>query len=435
MSGWTFALLAVAALAVVLTALAMLGKGRSPQSTSAWLLFLVVAPWAAIPAWLAFGSPARVPYRQGSPDRPTGFERLLDTVGAGPVREGNRVILLDDTGDARDELFALIESATDTLDVCLFALQRDDLGRDFARRLTERAEAGVKVRLLLDGVGAFIRPKRSLEALRAAGGDVRIHAPVWPPVRLWTMDRRNHRKMVIADGARAWMGGRNVGEDYLGDSAHAWSDLSMRVDGPVVEDMAALFAGDFGGETVAAPVTRSGDAPARLLASGPRQHGEALHDTLLHLVYRAESRIDIATPYFLPTEALTQGIAIAARRGVPVRILLPGKSNHRMADLARGAWLGELIEAGARLYRSPDPMCHAKAVRIDDLALVGSANFDSRSLLINAEMMLMLPGEDELAAVTAWFDARLDTAQAGVEDGGLLRRSVERVVRLASPLL
>ncbi len=173
----------------------------------------------------------------------------------------------------------------------------------------------------------------------------------------------------------------------------------------------------------------------QLVPCGPDTMFDLLHDALVNAIHSAKHRIWIATPYFLPTELLSNALVIAARRGLDVRILLPWRSNQRLADFARGAYLREIQEAGSKILFFHAGMMHAKASVIDDMAYVGSANFDVRSMLLNFEVALFVYDAATVEEVKSWFNTQEQKCALGIEPAGLVRRVSEGVFRLGAPML
>ncbi len=437
-------------LGVVLVGLAMLfvvQQRRSPQSAAAWLLFILLLPYVAIPVFLALGfrkQSARFPPIRFAPmhrttPTPQPVAKALQAFGIPPASDGNHLALHFESADARAALFHAVAQAQSRLDITFYLLDDDASGRDFIETLIERAQAGVAVRLILDRLGALHRPKAALQRLCAAGGKVRYFSPFLHRVGNGHLNLRNHRKMVIADLADVWAGGRNIGDAYLGEGQD-WIDLSFSLQGPVVQTYIDVFAADWDAIGTAHGALIAQNAPvgtvtAQLVPSGPDTPDDALHDALVCAIHRAEHSIWLTTPYFLPTEALLQALATAARRGVDVRIMLPQKSNQWVTDLARGAYLRDLAAAGCTILRLRQGMLHAKAGMIDDLAWVGSANFDVRSMLLNFESALMLYDAATVSALRDWFRGMEPLCAQGVVKPSLPRRFVEGIFRLGPPIL
>lgn len=440
------------ALGVLVTAVAVifvLQQRRTPQSSAAWVLFIVLVPYLAIPLLLMLGvrkQGSRFPEISLTPPPAeriarTAKTRALESLGAPPATGGNRLTLHDTAERARQALFDTIDSAEETLDILFYIVASDEAGRDFVQRLTEKARAGVKVRLNLDRLGSLTRPRRALKALQAAGGELRFFSPFIHPPDNGHMNLRNHRKLVIADRARIWSGGRNVANPYLGPGANTWTDLSYSVSGPAVQPFIDVFASDWDvtGKAVAGELLRHdasrGDAVLQVVPSGPDEPGDILYLALTTMIHGARDRVWISTPYFVPTEPLQLALSTAVRRGIDLRIMIPERSNQRTADLARGPFLRDLQDMGAQVLLHRGGMLHAKAGLIDDTAWLGTANFDVRSLLLNFELAMFCHDEGSVGRLESWFKARFGDCEAGIGRAGLPRRVVEGVFRLGAPIL
>jgi cardiolipin synthase len=310
----------------------------------------------------------------------------------------------------------------------------------------QRARDGVRVRLLIDGIGVLLGGRIDVRGLRAAGVQVALFVSPLRSMLPGRTNLRNHRKLVIADGTRAWTGGRNLAAEYfVGDPSrkrHAlpWVDLSFDFTGTLAGQMQQRFEWDWCFATGAAlppPVARDTMPPAesdallaQLVASGPDQRDDTLYVLLVSACFTARSRILAVTPYFVPDAVLLMALTLAARRHVAVDLVLPRHSNHRLADLARHAALRELTAAGGRVWLVPG-MVHAKAVVVDDnLALAGSANLDERSLFLNYELMVAFRAPADVARFATWIEWHRRTAEAYRGDRpGVLREMVEGLVR------
>ena len=391
----------------------LLRQRRSPAATLGWIVFMVSAPWLAVPVYLTLGTrklaiQTRPVLHADLSDTGTPLTRLLTSAGLPPPRQGNTVIWHRDGEAAWNELIAIVDGSTRTLDVLLFLLRDDVRSKHFMESLAARARAGVQVRLLIDGIGSLFLARSSLHRLRKAGVKTAWFIPLLHRPLRGRTNLRNHRKLVIADHALAWTGGRNVADEYFAADDH-WIDLSFSIAGPVVADLANLFAADWAfthkqaEQTGVHIPTATGEQTVQMIPSGPALARDALHELMLTACYGAQRRIWIATPYFVPDEALQQALVLAARRGVDVRLLLPLRSNHRLADWARARYLRELIAAGARVKAVPHAMLHAKALLADDLALAGSANTDLRSLFLNFELDCLFLSPSDGEALAMWL--------------------------------
>ncbi|MCR8725729.1 phospholipase D-like domain-containing protein [Frigidibacter sp. ROC022] len=444
-----FAVVGAAVVFVFATSL-VLQEQRAPQSTLAWMAFVILLPYLAIPAFVALG----VRKRRVALNRP------MPPVGPGPVHDlaallagygvaapssGNRLSFEADGQAAYASVMDLVEGARSSISVAIYILGDDAVGRAFCAALTERARQGVKVRVILDLVGALGPPRRMLKELRRAGGEIRVFAPLLHRPFEGRLNLRNHRKVVIVDGRTVWAGGRNIAAEYMGPEPDPdrWQDMSFRLTGPAVADFVRLFASDWqaaggtGAPEPAEPTTAEGgsDTPMWLLPSGPDTARDPLHDALTYACHAAQRRIWIVSPYFIPTDSLMQALSMSARRGIDVRIIVPGRSNQRFADLARGAYLRSLARDGCRCFLVAGSMVHAKVVLIDDRAFVGSANFDSRSLMLNFELMILFGDPDRLQELEGWADGLIRNAREAPPVSRGAYRLLEAVVRLTSPML
>jgi cardiolipin synthase A/B len=235
----------------------------------------------------------------------------------------------------------------------------------------------------------------------------------------------------------------NLASEYMGPSplATRWRDLSTLVAGEAVRPLEAVFDADWEFASGVSPATRAdhayaeGGAPLRVVPSGPDSPSDAIYDAILTAIFRAESRFWVSTPYFIPDEPLTRALTVAARRGIDVRIFVPAKSNHLIADLVAGPSLRELEAEGVRIYRHRT-MLHAKAILVDEtLAIVGSANFDMRSLFLDYEVALFLSTPAEVELLASWFRGVLERCGERLEDAGRARGLAEDLGRLLAPLV
>lgn len=444
-------------LALVLLA-HMLRAQRSPASTMAWLLIILLVPYLGVPLYLMFGGrklrrmagqKAPVYHRaRRSPDEMSGgaTERILQSYGVPPATSGNRVSLVTSGEEAYRLLLELISRAEQSIHITTYILGRDAVGTAIVARLAERAREGVEVRLLLDGVGSWRVGRRFLAPMLEAGAKVAYFMPVIHIPFRGRANLRNHRKIVVVDGRHALTGGMNLAEEYMGPTPlpTRWRDFSLVLSGPAVADLAGLFRSDWRfatGEDLAhegpppPPAAPSGSV-AQVVASGPDVAGDPLYESLVSLAFSATRRIWVVTPYFVPDETLARGLALAARRGTDVRLVVPAHSNHLMADLARASYLHEVHDAGGRILLYEPGMVHAKVVLIDDhMAIVGSANMDMRSLFLNYEVAVFLSSRPEVDATAAWIRSLVAESVAGIPARGRVRELAEDVVRLLSPLL
>jgi cardiolipin synthase len=447
-------------LALVLLA-NLLRERRSPSSTIAWLLIILLLPYVGVPLYLVFGGrkirrmarrKERVyqrPAAGADGDENGAVERLLASYGVPPATDGNRVELVTSGEDAYARVVRLFDEARSTIHITTYILGRDAGSQALIEHLTRRAAEGVKVRLLLDDVGSWRVRRRALAALTSAGAQVAYFMPMLHIPFRGRANLRNHRKLVVVDDRVALTGGMNLAWPYIGPPTekNLWRDLSVVVEGPAVSELAALFAGDWKFATDQdpefdvqpnQPVYPPGppSSVVQVVASGPDVAGDPLYESLLALIFSAKTRIWIVTPYYVPDEMLARALSLAARRGVDVRLIVPARSNHLSADLARASYLRDLHNAGGRVLLYSPVMLHAKAVVFDDqLAVIGSANMDMRSLLLNYEVALFVRSRALVAATAGWAEQLMADSRVELPGAGWSRELAENVVRLLSPLL
>lgn len=488
------ALLAYVLFAVVSIVL----ERRRPTATLAWILVLVLLPVVGLVAYLLIGrrkarrsrrsrrrrglrpteATAEIATLQRSPTdlapQVRGLLRLALTRAAGPVRRADEVEILSRPRDPFLAMERAIAGAQHRIHMQFYIWRGDASGSRMIELLTERAAAGVKVRLLYDDFGSIGTPLRHFERLRAAGGEVARYGAVKlrfarPRGRL---DFRNHRKLLCIDGALGFTGGLNIADEYRGTtrSGRVWNDLLVRMSGDAVLGLEAVFIEDWltatdqlvelhsdlpkakvepsMTERPSRPMTSTGPL-VQIIPSGPDQAPDGQDDnasviaaTFVAAIGTALERVWIVTPYFIPDEGLTLIIQTAALRGVDVKILVPNLSDndHRFVGLAARSYYDELIAAGCEIHEYVPGMLHSKYMVIDDtVAAIGSANMDVRSLYLNYEVTAMFYDRAVAGALAEVFveDVRNGRRVEAAERAQLpLRwRFAEGIARIMSPLL
>lgn len=382
-----------------------LQQRRAPTAAISWVLTIALLPYVGLPLYLLFGTrklvraKTRIVANSSRPDSGSIQDwprQLAASMNQPPVASYQKLHIHAGGKQALQALWDTIDSAKSDLVVCTFILAGDTVGRQLITRLIEKARSGVRIRLQIDGVGYLMGGWVNLNKLKGANVRVALHGPILHLPFKSSTNMRNHRKMVVADGKRLWCGGRNFAAEYFeGVPKHkAWEDLTFDLEGALAAQSRALFDQDWATSTgtptpeAMNPEPSASAAFAQVIASGPDQADDTVHDILVTACFKASNRIIAVTPYFVPGDALLMALSLAARRGVMVDLVLPKCSNHHMADFARHRALRHLAASGGRVWLVPY-MLHAKAVVIDDcLALAGSANLDSRSLFLNYELMV-----------------------------------------------
>jgi cardiolipin synthase A/B len=376
--------------------------------------------------------------------------KTLQAAGGFAPVGGNRVRLLL-TGEADfAELESGIQAAKHSIHITTFILSRDPTGRRIVELLAARAREGVKVRLLMDALGCLTSSRGFVEPLRRAGGEVGRFMPVLPFTSRGSANLRNHRKMAIFDGSAAIVGGRNIAREYMGPTPFAgrWRDFGALIEGPGVLVLEEVFIADWCFVTRQPPdplraEVQAGGAPVRgecelqVVASGPDVPGDPLYEGIVAMIQEAERSIWIVTPYFIPDEVLLRSLIVKARAGCRVTLIVPAQSNHPVADFARRNFTRALIAAGGTVLLYNGGMLHAKAIVVDNrVALMGSPNFDLRSLFVNFEIGVVIYTAPEIAAIAAWVEDLTRSCSAPVLTKRHLLPSVaEDLCRLLAPLL
>ena len=417
------------AMATVLIAVIVVQR-RAPGTTFAWLLAIVLIPYLGVPLYLMFG---------GRKVGTRGKAQLREP----PPRDGNSFELYTTGESAFAAVLEALESAQRSIHVSTLILGADEVGDAILEVLEAKAKAGLEVCVLLDSLFKRRAGRKNMHELQRSGGRLAWFMPVWhlPFRRQLRANLRLHRKIIVVDGETAIVGGMNLAREYMGPTPlpGRWVDLSAKIRGPAVADIAAVFRADWKfaakeelAEIAATP--RAGNARLQVVGSGPDVADDLIYDAFITAVFAAKQRLWIATPYFVPDEALLRGLVLAVRRGVDVRIVVPARSNHRTADYAGASYLRAVAQAGGRICCFAPTMLHAKAILVDDsIAAIGSANLDMRSLFFNYEIALFGSSKPEVDTLAAWFHG-LWPECGELAPAGRVRVVVESVARLIGPL-
>ena len=411
-------------------------RNRRPTSAMAWLLAIFFIPVLGILLFLLIGNPKlpRVRRRKqeqinhyiadtaknlrlGSlrPDPPEWFPPLVamnQAMGALPLSGDNGAHLISDYQTSLDAMADAIRGAQDYVHVEFYILQADDSTDNFFRAMEEAAARGIPVRVLLDYWANRWKPKyrETVRRLEAMGADWHVMLPVQPlRGRIQRPDLRNHRKLLVIDGTVGFLGSQNITDSSynlpknIRQGLH-WVDLMVRVDGPVVASLNAVFLSDYYAETDTVPegidITRietgAGDLDCQIVPSGPGFEVENNLRLFLGLLYAAQERIMIVSPYFVPDEALLAAVTSAVDRGVQVELFVSEQGDQAMVYHAQRSYYEALLRAGIRIWMYPKPyILHTKSLTVDDqVAVIGSSNMDMRSFGLNMEVSMLVRGEE-----------------------------------------
>lgn len=376
--------------------------------------------------------------------------KLTDHVSTLPLMGGNRFTLLINGDQAYPAMLAAIDQAEQSISLTTYIFDNDAWGKQFRNALARAARRDVAVRVLIDDVGARYSFPSIVGQLSRSGVEAARFMRSWKPWRFRYYNLRSHRKIMVVDGQTGFTGGMNIRASHvLGDKpAHPVQDLHFKVTGPVVAELQRAFASDWvftTREELSGPdwfpeLQPQGQAVARGIADGPDEDFDRLRKVLLGALSCARQSVRIATPYFLPDQELMTALKIAVLRGVRVEILQSGKSNLKMVGWASQPGLEELSRAGCTIIQTPPPFDHTKVMVVDDAwVLLGSGNWDPRSLYLNFEFNVEVYDRELAASVNGLLNqkkARGSVMSLGPgESFQQLRHLRNTVFRLFSPYL
>jgi cardiolipin synthase len=475
---WTYTVISVAAFVLALLSVpsVLIKRQGRPQSAMSWVLILFLLPLVGILCWWCFGRlhlerkrrKRRVATRQRA-------ERLSNVAGAlpgaaetdwevlpvrrlpdpesewyfPPTRENfiRRLVNADEAYPAMEEA---IRTAQRYVHVMFYIWQNDQTGRHFRDLLIEAARRGAEVRLLLDAIGTYTLRRGFMRPLIDAGARVETFSPITFFRRSLALNFRNHRKLVLSDSGVAVIGGLNIGDEYK----HRWQDVALEIRGPAVDHLQEIFADDWYFTTSEDFLDRNylgkwhgrdrtpevHSALCGVVASGPHTRINLMHEAFFIAINRAQERIRITTPYFVPDQTILAALRSAAFRGVDVQIIVPHKSDSWLATYAGRSYYPDLLRAGVRMYEYDGAFLHTKLALMDrSLSIVSSANMDIRSFRLNFELGCFIDSAPLVGDLDRLFNRYLDSSREvflqDVENKRYLVRLAESAAHLASPLL
>lgn len=338
---------------------------------------------------------------EGKPLLDTTFQKGIATLIEGntgmPVTAGNDIALMSNGVTLIDEMIEEISRAKHHIHIEFFIIRDDEIGRKFSDTLIKKAKEGVAIRLIYDGLGSRELNKSVLKELREGGVKVGIYDDVMQSILKGKLNHRNHRKILLIDGEIAYIGGFNIGNEYLGrdKSIGPWNDLQMKVRGELVLWIQKIFLGDWCyvteerliDEDFFPSVKGEADIAAQMITSGYDTHWNEISQLYFSLISGAREKVYIATPYLILNEGMVKALQTAALRGVEVRIVLPEKPDVFIVGWANSSFYADLIKAGVKIYLFKEGFLHSKAFCADgEITSVGSANFNSRSMFLDYEV-------------------------------------------------
>lgn len=355
-----------------------------------------------------------------APEDPAALRRALELGLGAPFQSGNRLEVLRNGDEIFPAMLAAVAAAERSVDLCTFVYWGGDIAERFAETLAARARAGVRVRVLLDGVGSLKMPDRLLHLMRDAGADVRKFRPpsTW---RVWRTDHRTHRKLLICDDRVGFTGGVGIAAEWEGDARHPgeWRETHLRLEGPAVDGLCGAFLSNWmetspGAAEAPEPheARHPGDADVLVLASTAAVAWSDVALLYHLLISGARERVRITTPYFVPDHDSFELLRATARRGVRVEILVAGAHNDsRLSQWAGRRHYQALVDAGVHVWHYERTMLHAKVITVDGhLSVLGSPNFNQRSMQKDDELCLVIGAPETCAQLDAHFDDDLEHA-------------------------
>jgi cardiolipin synthase A/B len=457
----------------VIAAVEAIMTARTAQGAIAWSVSLVSMPFVAVPAYLVFGRSkfegtlvayeqrkheidvlvAKIreqlrPWNVGGNDEP-GVYRAVQRLSGMELTRGNHAELLINGPATFDSILAGIAQAKHYALVQFYMFHDDGLGRRIQQALIERARAGVRVYVLYDEVGSKGLPKSYTDELRAAGVEVSSFKPTQGAGNRFQLNFRNHRKMVVVDGVAGWIGGHNVGDEYLGLDPEfvPWRDTHVRIVGPAVLQMQATILSDWYWATRNIPelnwtpaAATGSDQRVMIISSAPSQKLETAGLLFVTALHSARKRFWVSAPYFVPDEALMKALELAALRSVDVRIITTGKGDSLPVYLAAFHYIHQLRDLGIRFYAYKPGFLHEKVMLVDDeVSAVGTANFDNRSFRLNFEVTALIVDREFAARMKAMLESDFAHAEpidpAEFDQKPFWWRLGVNLSRLAAPVL
>ncbi|GIO22673.1 cardiolipin synthase [Oceanobacillus sp. J11TS1] len=368
------------------------------------------------------------------------------------LSEDNDIFIFHDGHQKFDALINDILAAKQEINVQYYIIQPDNLGKRVRDALVMKAKEGLKVRVLYDEVGSKKLPVGFFHELKRAGGEVRVFFPSFLKLINFRINNRNHRKLVIIDGKHSYIGGFNVGDEYLGEDKKFgyWRDTHFKIIGNAVNDIQVRFVMDW--HQAGKDKTwnykefrfylekHHGTSPVQIISSGPNSKTEHLKNMYIKMIHSAEESVFIQTPYFIPDTSFMDACKMALLSGIDVRIMIPCKPDHPFVYWATWACAGDLLEYGAKILLYENGFLHAKTIVVDKkIASVGTMNIDSRSFRLNFEVNAVTYDEGVSQELYRIFekDSKLSSelTPERYNNRSLLIKFKEGVSRLLSPIL
>ncbi len=481
MQGWPFFIIGLIIFNVIFAAFILFYERNKANSGRAWLLILFFLPILGFILYVFIGKPmtpkdAEQQKAYKNPEITALASEQLQAIkneefyfdsrvaakfgdviqmhlegDASPLTWNNTITAYTDGKLKFEALFRDLEAAEDHINLQYYIIRNDGIGEQLIQLLTHKAKQGISVHFLYDDIGSLSLPTSYFNEFLRAGGKAKPTIASKLPINL-RLNYRNHRKVAVIDGKIGYIGGFNVGDEYLGANRKIgyWRDTHLRIVGGAAASIQHQFLIDWNASSPNIPlvydkrffpeINGSGAAAVQIVESGPDKGISQIRDGMLKLISRAQRSIDIQTPYFVPDNAIVAALKVAAMGGVRVRLMIPAKADHAFMQDASLAFAGILIESGVRVFTYQNGFLHAKMLLVDEMAYtVGSANMDERSFSLNFEANAFVYDEEMAKEMVRLFERDIclttELDAKFFEDMPKTKRIKLRLAKLVAPIL
>ncbi|WP_242865744.1 cardiolipin synthase [Desulfosporosinus sp. HMP52] len=453
-------------------------ENRSPGNTMTWIFILALFPGLGFILYIVFGKKTRgeIFCNKHIPDTPlkpwgrdyqsypnseelkpslnTGAELRLVNLhinsGFAPITQLNQVKILLNGEEKFQELFNAIEKAVHHIHLSYYIFNDDEIGEDVLKILARKVTEGVEVRVILDGLGSISISGSFMKSMRKAGIQANWFFPLRFPYLTAKLNLRYHRKIVVVDGSIGFLGGLNIGDEYLSRDSQLgfWRDTHLKIEGEAVQALQGIFLNDWyfvtrqeiNGEQYYPELRVSQNIPIQILASGPDSKWKSILHSFFSSITLAQHRVYIETPYFIPDQSLIMALKTAALSGIDVHLIVQGNPESKLTFLAMNSYFEELLQCGIKIFQYMKGTLHAKILIVDNhLALVGSANMDMRSFLLDFEVCAYIYDQSTTEQLIDHFEMDLEECQEiklkEIQSRSFTERLKESCARVFSPLL
>ncbi|MDY7396632.1 cardiolipin synthase [Aureibaculum sp. 2210JD6-5] len=450
--------------------------GSNPSRSLGWILVVIFVPYAGVISYLLFGvnrrefkiftlkrTAERRLYDQKhlkhntsknkvlfKSSKKTKLASLLEKSSNFPAIEGNKVTVLSNGADAYKTIFEKLENAKKFIHIQFYIFEDGEILEKIYQIFKKKIEEGVEIRMIYDAIGSFELKKKSIKKFKALGVEIFPVMPLKFGSIIFTINFRNHRKIIVIDGDIGFTGGVNISDKYVSSQSElgVWDDEHLCIEGPAVESLHNIFIKDFYfasnnesllEEKYHTKIEKKGNSIVQIVASGPDSDYPTILHQYLGLVNVADDCIYIANPYFMPSRPLLEGIKMAALGGIKIKLLVPKKSDSNLAKYSMQSYFNELLKVGVEIYRSSN-FLHSKIIITDtEIASVGSGNFDHRSFEQNFETNALIYDEKVAQEISETFlkDCEKSSLLTLEEHSArpFYNKVLEGFARLFSPLL